>query len=99
MEALSYVILMALIVYIVLQRRLRQALEKEAEPLEITGGKKSFAPTGNKVLELSSPVKILCLKEGDVVIKRCLPKSYNYLARVLTLIGFDLDVFTRPRDP
>lgn len=99
MEALSYVILMALIVYIVLQRRVRQALEKEAEPLVITGGKKSFAPTGNKVLELLSPVKILCLKKGDVVIDRCLPKSYNYLARLLTLIGFDLDVFISPRAP
>jgi len=99
MEALSYVILMALIFYIVLQRRVRQALEKETKPLEITGGKKSFDPTGNKVLELLSPVKILCLKEGDVVIKRCLPKSYNYLTRLLTLIGLDLDVFIKPRAP
>jgi transposase len=39
MEALSYIILMALMIYIVLQRRARNSLETEKEPLEITGGK------------------------------------------------------------
>lgn len=81
MEALSYVILMALIVYIVLQRRVRQSLEKETEPLEITGGKKSFTPTGNKLLELFSPVKILCI---CVLRKAILLHSATY-RRVITI--------------
>lgn len=97
MEALTYIILMALIVYIVLQRRIRQALEQETEPLTVTGKKKTFTPTGNKILELLSPVNILRFKEGGVVIKRHLPKNYNHLSRVIRLIGFDLDVFTRGR--
>jgi len=98
LEALSYVILMALIVYIVLQRRARLCLKKEPEPLELTGGKKSFTPTGNKLLELFRPVKILYFKEG-CTIKRYLPERYNYLARAVKLIGFDMDVFIRPRSP
>jgi len=99
MEALSYVILMALIIYIVLQRRARKALENEAEPLAITGGKTTFSPTGNKLLELLRPVKILCVKEGNVVVKRFLPENYQRLARVLNLIGLGLDVYTRRRGP
>ncbi|MEW6623472.1 MAG: hypothetical protein AB1420_10160, partial [Bacillota bacterium] len=74
-------------------------LEQESKPLDIAGGKKTFAPTGNRVLELFSPVKILCFKEGGIIIKRHLPKNYNRLARVLKLIGFDLDVFTRVGGP
>ncbi|MEW6624830.1 MAG: transposase, partial [Bacillota bacterium] len=93
------IILMALIVYIVLQRRVRKALEQESKPLDIAGGKKTFAPTGNRALELFSSVRILCFKEGGIIIKRHLPKNYNRLTRALKLIGFDIDVFTRVGAP
>lgn len=96
---LSYTILMALMIYIVLQRRARKALENETEPLAITGGKTTFSPTGNKILELLRPAKILCVKEGRVVVKRILPENYHRLARVLNLIGLSLDVYVRRRGP
>jgi len=99
MEALSYVILMALMIYIVLQRRARKALENEAEPLVIAGGKTTFSPTGNRILELFRPVKILCVKEGHAVVKRFLPERYHRLGRVLSLIGLGLDVYLRRRGP
>lgn len=98
LEALSYVILMALAVYIILQRRVRLALENETEPLVITGKKKTFQPTGNKLLELFQIVKIIYVKEGGVV-KRYLPERYNKLKRALEMIGFKMDIFTRPRPP
>ncbi len=99
MEALSYVILMALMIYIVLQRRARKALENETEPLAITGGKTTFSPTGNKILELLRPAKILCVMEGHTVVKRILPENYHHLGRVLNLIGLGLDVYVRRRGP
>ncbi len=99
METLSYVILMALMIYIVLQRRARKALENETEPLAITGGKTTFSPTGNKILELLRPAKILCVKEDHAVVKRILPENYHYLGRVLNLIGLGLDVYVRRRGP
>lgn len=99
MEALSYIILMALMVYIILQRRARMSLENETEPLVITGGKTTFSPTGNKILELLKPVKILCLKEKHLVVKRFLPENYHILARALNLIGFGLDVYVKGRGP
>jgi len=99
MEALSCVILMALLVYIVLQRRARKSLEHTVEPLAITGGKTTFSPTGNKILELLRPVKILCVKEGRTVVKRFLPENYHRLGRVLSLIGLGLDVYVQRRGP
>jgi transposase len=99
MEALSYVILIALMIYIVLQRRARKSLESETEPLVITGGKTTFSPTGNKILEVLRPVKILCVQEGHAVVKRFLPENYHRLARVLNLIGLGLDVYLKRRGP
>ena len=98
LEALCYVILMALVVYIILQRRVRLALKKETEPLLLPGKKKSFEPTGNMILELFRPVKILYLIE-DGVIKRYLPEQYNRLHRALQLIGFGMNIFVEPGAP
>jgi transposase len=98
LEALSYVILMVLVMYIILQRRVCLALEKQNEPLKLTGDKKSFEPTGNKILELFMPVKIIYFKEGGSV-KRLLPERYLALGRVLSMIGFDMTIFTEPRAP
>ncbi len=100
MEALSYVVLMALAVYIVLQRRVRQALEQEKDPLDLPGRKKSFEPTGNKVLELFNPVSIVVIKEDNKIVKRFLPERFEKrLSKLLRLIGFDAEIFTKPRSP
>lgn len=98
LEALSYVILMALAVYIILQRRVRLALTEEEDPLKLTGGKKSFEPTGNKILELFRPVKIVYIKE-DGTVKRILPSRYLELTRAMNMIGFEMEIFTKPRSP
>ena len=98
LEAMSYVILMALAVYIILQRRVRLALEKEDEPLKVTGDKKSFNPTGNKILELFQPVKIVYIREKGAV-KRFLPERYYELSRALKMIGFEMEIFINPRSP
>ncbi|NPV43396.1 MAG: hypothetical protein HPY70_05370 [Firmicutes bacterium] len=84
---------MALVVYIILQRRVRLALEKENEPLKLAGDKKSFEPTGNKILIIYFKIYF---KEGGSV-KRFLPERYLELSRVLSMIGFDLSIFTEPR--
>ncbi len=100
MEALSYVVLMALAVYIVLQRRVRKALEQEQDPLDLPGKKKSFEPTGNKVLELFNPVSIVVIIEDNKIVKRFLPERFEKrLGKLLRLIGFDAEIFTKPRSP
>ncbi len=49
LEALTYVVLIALLIYTILERRVRQALEKEEEPIVLKGNVKSFEPTGNRI--------------------------------------------------
>jgi len=74
-------------------------LKEEDEPLKLTGDKKSFEPTGNKILELFKPVKIVYIKE-DSTVKRFLPERYCLeLGRALRMIGFEMDIFTKPRAP
>ncbi len=95
LEAMCYVILIALALYIILQQRVRTALLNENKPLQVTGKKESFTPTGNKILELFKPVKIVYIKEEGTV-KRFLPKRYLELERALKMIGFNTDIFVKP---
>lgn len=98
LEAMSYVILMALAVYIILQRRVRLALQDEEDPIILKGNVKSFEPTGHRILQLFESFKIIYIKEGSFV-KRLLPDRYLELDRVLKMIGFEMDIFTKPRAP
>lgn len=96
LEALSYVVLIALLIYMVIQIRVRRALKGEREPLELVGKVKSFEPTGTRVLELFEYVKILKIKE-EGKIKRYLPENYiKRLSRVMHFLRIDFEVFTIP---
>ena len=95
LEALCHIALLALALYMVLQIRVRKALENESEPLILAGKKKSFEPTASKILELFAPLKVMWLTDGNRV-NRQLPKRYNALIRVLKMAGFDFDIYTSP---
>ncbi|MDN5332621.1 MAG: hypothetical protein PWP45_1846 [Tepidanaerobacteraceae bacterium] len=96
LEAISYVVLIALLIYMIIQIRVRRALKKEKEPLELVGKVKSFEPTGARILELFEYVKILKVKESGKI-KRYLPEKYsNDLRRVAGIIGIEFGIFTEP---
>ena len=95
LEALCYVALIALALYMILQIRVRNALKNESEPVVLAGKKKSFSPTANKILELFASIKVLWLNDGQSI-ERQLPQRYSKLRRVLNMAGFDLDIFTSP---
>jgi len=59
--ALGYVFLMALLVYALLQRRVRLNLAKEKEPLVIPGNRRTFTPTGSMLLQMLEPIKVVRL--------------------------------------
>lgn len=93
LEALSYIVLIALLM--VIQIRVRRALKREKEPLELLGKVKSFKPTG-RILELFEYVKILKVSENDKI-KRYLPEKYiNELSRVIIFLSIDFGIFTNP---
>lgn len=97
-DALGYVILLALFVYSILERRVRKALEDEEEPIVLQGKVKSFRPTGRRIIELFSGI-IVVLEynhaEGGSV-KRYIDKRFNRLNRVAGLAGFDMSIYTSP---
>ena len=96
LEALSYVVLIALLIYIVIQIRVRCALKREKEPLELVGKVKNFEPTGGRILELFEYVKILKVSESDKI-KRYLPEKYiKELRRVMNFLKIHFDIFTNP---
>jgi transposase len=95
LEALCYVALIALALYMILQIRVRKALSTETEPIILAGEKKSFAPTAKKVLDLFATIKIIWLNDGTSI-ERQLPKRYKELTRLLKMAGFDFDIFTSP---
>lgn len=95
LEALCYVALIALALYMILQIRVRKALSAESEPIILAGEKKSFTPTAKKVLDLFAAIKIIWLNDGTSI-ERQLPKRYKELSRVLKMAGFDFDIFTSP---
>ncbi|NLU10648.1 MAG: hypothetical protein GXW90_06885 [Tepidanaerobacter acetatoxydans] len=69
-EALTYVMLLALFLYQVLQRRVRNALAKEGIYLVVQGGVKTTKPTGNRILELLNPINTAIVVKSDDTIKR-----------------------------
>ena len=95
LEALCYVALIALALYMILQIRVRKALLTETEPIMLAGKKKSFEPTAKKVLDLFATIKIIWLSDGTSI-ERQLPKRYKELTRLLKMAGFDFDIFTSP---
>ena len=95
LEALCYVALIALALYMILQIRVRKAMLTETEPIMLAGKKKSFEPTAKKVLDLFAAIKIIWLNDGTSI-ERQLPKRYKELTRLLKMAGFDFDIFTSP---
>ena len=51
-------------IYSVMQRRIRNALEDEDQPMQIIGTKGTFRPTGNRVLEQFKKMKTTRDEQG-----------------------------------
>src|SRR5699024_8137246 len=58
-EALGYVLLMALLVYSLIERRARAALMNADEPMKLSGGPTSYRPTGRRVLERFENMRVV----------------------------------------
>ena len=87
-EALGYVLLMALLVYSLIERRAREALKDADEPMDLAGGPTSFRPTGRRVLERFENVLVM-RTDGE----RELPANDNLPRRVLELLDLDVTAY------
>lgn len=95
-QALAYVFLLALLVYSVIQRRVRQALAQEGEPPLVLAGKiTSSRPTGRRILELFAKITIVKLPDGQ----RIFPRNVALPEHAFRLLRLDPKIYLRPPLP
>lgn len=94
-KALAYVILIALLLFHLLEKRVREALKNEDEPLLIPGKKKTFRPTGKKILQ---SLENMIVVTTDNPLKRAFPGNLKIPARLFHLAGIDPEVYLKVRE-
>jgi transposase len=87
-EALGYALIMALLVYSLIERRARLALADADEPMELSGGPTSYRPTGRRVLQRFENM-LISRVDGT----RVLPENVDVPSRVLELLDLDVEVY------
>lgn len=94
-EALSYVLLLSLMVYTLIEREVRNSLKKEKVPLIIPGKVKSLTPTGQNILELLENVVVSIIIFDNGSMERVLGNKLNdNIQRLLKLAGFNQDIYS-----
>jgi transposase len=88
-EALGYVLILALLVYSLIEQRARQALATAEEPMELAGGSTSFRPTGRRVLERFENMVVIVDDDGQ----RTIPANVDVPERVLELLDLSVEVY------
>jgi transposase len=87
-EALGYVLIMALLVYSLIERRARLALMDADDPMELSGGPSSHRPTGRRVLQRFENM-LVSRVDGE----RVLPENVDVPVRVLELLGLGVEIY------
>lgn len=93
-EALGIVLVMALLLYGILEERIRRRLEGENEPLRFAGRSREYRPTGQVLLAALARIKVLLIgrEEGD---ERLLTDDADEVARrIVDMAGYDMTMYT-----
>lgn len=93
LEALAYVVLMAVLIKNLFERRVRRKLKTEDAPLVLPGKKKSWNPTGDKILDCFENLDIVLLDSGHRQFS-----STRLPERLFTLTGLDPAIYLKPRE-
>lgn len=88
-QALAYVVLMAVLVKNL--SKVRRAMKVETEPLMMPGKKKSWEPTGDKILDLFSGIDVVMMGLGNSEFSM----GRRFSERLFRLVGFSPDVYLR----
>ncbi|ASS99514.1 transposase [Geobacillus thermocatenulatus] len=90
---LGYLFLLALAIYRIFQRRVRQFVTPE-RPLKGAGGRKLTRPTGQAIFQLFAYVKVVVLELPDGQQQRSLGKPLTYeQRRILQGLGMDEGIY------
>jgi transposase len=86
-EALGYVLIMALLVYSLIEWRARLALADADKPMELSGGPTSYRSTGRHVFQQFENM-LISRVDGT----RVLPENVDVPYRVLDLLDLDVEI-------
>lgn len=94
LEALSYVILIALMILTLLERNVREALKTEEERAVVSGNRKTFTPTGISIIEALEQIQILFYynEKAKTWQRHC--NLTDNQKRLIYLAGFSIDIYT-----
>jgi transposase len=93
--ALGVVMVMALLLYGILEDRVRRKLEEEDVPLRIPNRPRNYKPTGEVLLTLLKRIHVI-LMQADDGSQRVLTDNADDLAkREVRLAGYDLSIYTQ----
>lgn len=92
-EALSYVMLMALMVLTLLERTVRENLKSEKEKIIVSGKRKTSTPTGLSIIEAFEYVQVKLIFENGKWLRYC--ELSENLKRILRLAGFSESIYTQ----
>ena len=96
--ALGYVFLIGLLVYCLLERRIRKNLSKETKPIRLPGNRLTKKPTASAFLLLFTDIVVVKMFLPDNTVRWELPKRFqsSEFLRALSLAGFDSNIYTTP---
>ena len=92
-EALAYVMLLALMILTLFERTVRENLKNETERIVIAGGVKTFTPTGASLIETLDQIQVILIYKEGKWQRHCELKENE--KRILMLVGFDESIYTQ----
>jgi transposase len=98
-EAFNYVLLLALLLYSLLERRVRQSLVAEKEPFHVAGSYKTYRPSGKTILESLDYISIGVFRDSMGGRREIPANIERALGRLVRLAGFEIGIYTRPPCP
>ena len=85
---------MAVLIFNLLERRVREAMKSETEPLIIPGKVKTFTPTAKKILESLERAMTMTTDNPN---RRAFGRRFK-MPRVLGLAGFSPDIYLEVKE-
>ncbi|OPZ89410.1 MAG: hypothetical protein BWY74_02738 [Firmicutes bacterium ADurb.Bin419] len=98
-EAFGYVMVIAVLLLNVIERRIRKSLEGETQGITLQGRRITLTPTGTSILDVFEYVKVLAIPTGNCF-QRVVPEGITEnQKRILKLCGVPENIYVSQENP
>ncbi|WP_127586918.1 IS1634 family transposase [Paenibacillus koleovorans] len=92
-EALGIVLVMALLLYGILEYRIRQQLDQQEKPFRVPGRSRDYKPTGQVLLLMLQQIKVLLIQYEDHRERLLTDNADDLARRVVEMAGYDMSIY------